>query len=101
MQNAESVYDRTKPWDSLQERIVTDALSTADTPGVVLALQTPPPQVMRPLFPPRFGYPTDALGILDVLQVDRQFPTPANNSYTGSNSNGEIQSSSRNNLAEF
>jgi hypothetical protein len=83
MQNADSVYDRTRPWASLPERIVTDALSVATIPGDVLALQSPPPPVVRPLFPPKYGYRTTALGIEDVISVDRQFPAPSTNFYTG------------------
>jgi hypothetical protein len=83
MQNADSVYDRSHPWQSLQEGIVTDALGVADIPGDVLALQSPPPPVVRPLFPPKYGYRTAALGIEDVIQIDRQYPTPSTNFYTG------------------
>jgi hypothetical protein len=83
MQNADSVYDRSRPWASLPERILTDALGVADIPGDVLALQSAPPPVVRPLFPPKYGYRTTALGIQDVLQVDKTYPSPSANFYTG------------------
>lgn len=97
MQNADSWYDHSKPWDSLAERIVTDALGVADVPGDVLALLSPPPVVTRPLFPPRFGYRTAAIGIDDVFQVDRLFSPLVE----GAGSIGGIQASSRNNLGDF
>jgi hypothetical protein len=78
MQQPDSVYDRTRPWASLPERILTDRLSIATVPGDVLALQSPPPPVVRPLFPPKYGYRTDALGLQDVLQVNSLFPSPTN-----------------------
>jgi hypothetical protein len=99
MQNADSVYDRTHPWDSLPERILTDALSVANIPGDVLALQSAPPPVVRPLFPPRFGYRDTALGIQDVLQVDKVYPSPSTNSYTGTQ--GGYSGSSRPTIGGF
>lgn len=99
MQNADSVYDHTKPWASLPERILTDSLTVADIPGDVLALQSAPPPVVRPLFPPRFGYRTTAPGIRDVLQADKVYPSPSTNFYTGTQ--GGYSGSSRPTLGGF
>lgn len=78
MDNADSVYDRTKPWQSLQERQVGESLTVATIPDAVLALQAPPAPVVRPLFPPRFGYDREALSIDDVFEIASRFPDPAN-----------------------
>lgn len=99
MQQADSVYDRTRPWASLPERILTDALGVADIPGDVIALQSAPPPVVRPLFPPRFGYPTEALGIQDVLQIDQRYPSPSTNFYSGTQ--GGYSGSSRPTIGGF
>jgi hypothetical protein len=99
MQNQDSVYDHTKPWDSLPERILTDRLGIADVPGDVIALQSAPPPVVRPLFPPRFGYRDTALGIQDVLQADKAYPSPSTNFYSGSQ--GGYSGSSRPTIGGF
>jgi hypothetical protein len=97
MQQADSIYDRTRPWASLPERILTDALGVADIPGDVLSLQQPPPPVVRPLFPPKYGYRTTELGIQDVLQVNSQYPAPTN----GVGSIGGYSGSSRPTIGGF
>jgi hypothetical protein len=94
---ADSIYDRTRPWASLPERILTDALGVADIPGDVLAMQAAPAPVVRPLFPPKYGYRTTALGIEDVLSVNSQFPAPTN----GVGSIGGYSGSSRPTLGGF
>jgi hypothetical protein len=76
--DADSVYDRSHPWQSLPERLVTESLAVADIPGDVLALQSAPPPVVRPLFPPKYGYRTTALGVQDALQVNSLYPAPTN-----------------------
>jgi hypothetical protein len=97
MQQPDAVYDRSRPWSSLQERIVSERLGIADVPGDVLALQSPPPQVVRPLFPPRFGYRTTALGIRDVLSINRFYPAPTN----GTGSLGGYSGTSRPTIGGF
>lgn len=78
MQNADSVYDRSRPWQSLQEQQTSESLSIADVPDAVLQMQSPPAPVVRPLFPPRFGYNRDAIGIEDVFAIGSRYPSPAN-----------------------
>lgn len=97
MQQPDSIYDRSRPWASLPERILTDALGVADIPGDVLALQSPPPPVVRPLFPPKYGYRDTALGLQDVLQVNSLFASPTN----GVGSIGGYSGSSRPTLGGF
>lgn len=97
--DADSVYERTHPWESLPERILTDSLSVATVPGDVIALQSAPPPVVRPLYPPRFGYRVTALGIQDVLQVDKTYPSPSVNFYTGTQ--GGYSGSSRSTIGGF
>lgn len=84
MQNATTVYDETKPWQSLQENQVSRALSgQARLPtGRIEDLRPPIANIGKT--PPRFGYgdcqqPT----IADVLAVEAKFPQPRVD-YTGS-----------------
>ena len=58
---ADSVYDRTHPWQSNEERLTGEALKYA-------AVNTPrPPSQTRPLNPPKYGYRDEAISIDDVV----------------------------------
>lgn len=65
---------RLGPNESNEERLVSEALAAlAGEPAEVIAQRRPPlPQVQ--LFPPRFGYRVDALGIRDVVRLDEIYP---------------------------
>jgi len=64
-----SVYTRERPFESPQERLVSEALASSQTdPATLRAIRPPLPQIE--LNPPRFGYPsyTDrALTLRDVI----------------------------------
>lgn len=53
-----SVYDKSNPWATNQERLVTEALSASQTPGDVLQELVRPPLPQIRLFPPLYGYRT-------------------------------------------
>ena len=67
MQGPDSVYDRAHPWQSNEERLVSEALSATAGP-------ISPPVPRRNPFPDRFGYEKRALGIMDVLDISNSYP---------------------------
>lgn len=77
-----TVYDTTKPWTSNEERLTTQALAVATIPGEdispvpndAIARNVRPPLPRTELFPPKFGYRVDALGIADIVKLDTVFP---------------------------
>lgn len=73
------VYSR--PWDTNQERMTTQALAAASVPGAELADMVRPPLQIDP-FPPRYGYRTRALGITDMIDIDQEY-LPKFNDYSG------------------
>jgi hypothetical protein len=73
------VYDR--PWDTNQERMVTQALAAASVPGAELADMVRPPLKID-AFPPRLGYRTRALGIEDMIDIDEEY-LPKFNDFSG------------------
>jgi len=85
MQNSNTVYDTTKPWQSLQENQVSRALSGQArlSTAAIEAIRPPIANIGKPA-PPRFGYgPCQQPTIADVLAVDSKFPLPRVD-YTGS-----------------
>lgn len=84
MQNADTVY-APKPWASHEERLVTQSLAANTAPASVLQEGVRPPLPRVVLFPPRFGYRTEPLGIRDILDVNDAFPS-ARVDYSGSSS---------------
>src|SRR4051812_9819031 len=84
MQNADTVY-APKPWASHEERLTSEALASATAAGSDLQAGVRPPIPRVILFPPRFGYRTEPLGIRDILDVDHAFPS-ARVDYSGSSS---------------
>lgn len=55
------------------EYLASEALRIADIPADVILMQVRPP-VPQQMLPPRFGYPTNALTIDDVLDINRWQP---------------------------
>ncbi len=77
-------YAQRAPWQSNEERLVSDALiAVTGVPGEFIALNTRPPLRQVILFPPKFGYRTDEFGIDDVARVDEVYPN-ARVDYSGS-----------------
>lgn len=74
MQEPNSVYDTQHPWQSNEERLVSEALGA--TAGMsmeeIQAIRPPIPRMN--LFPDRFGYEKRALGIMDVLDISESYP---------------------------
>lgn len=58
---------------SYEERTVDEALQAADVPGAVLAEKRAPLPQIDP-WRPRWGYDQRALGIRDVLSLNRLYP---------------------------
>lgn len=56
-----------------EERLLDAALAAATIPGATLALQPPPLPQIDP-WRPRTGYPDRALGVRDVLALNRLYP---------------------------
>jgi hypothetical protein len=67
-----SVYEERLPFESNQERLVTNALIEATAPAAVVRQVVNPPA--RVLFPPRFGYRVEELTIDDVMNINRYMP---------------------------
>jgi hypothetical protein len=76
-------YSYLGPWASNEERLTQQAMQTNTMPSADLAdlVRCPLPQV--DLFPPRFGYPTEVPGIMDVVQVDRYNNNPRVSWFSG------------------
>lgn len=96
-------YDRTKPdaqpllygqpGGTWQDRLQREALeSVTMSSRQISMIQCPLPQVQ--LFPPRFGYPPQAAGIVDVMNLNRE-TLPVQ---TFSGGNGSFEGSDRNTL---
>lgn len=71
-QGNDSIYNYTRPFQSMQESLVHNQLvenATAD------AENRRPPIPNIGLVPPRFGYRTGQPGISDILVVDDSFPS--------------------------
>lgn len=82
-------YASQPPFATKEERMVTEALQMAAAPSNVVR-----GMVTRPLFPPKYGYRTEALGVLDCLNIGRVPDTMYNVNYTGGA--WDINASSRN-----
>lgn len=86
-------YDNTKPWRSApawsymrpwasnEERLTQQAINAALLPGQELQDLVRPPLSDVQLFRPRLGYRVRALGVADVINVDRVFQ--ANDDFSG------------------
>lgn len=62
MRDPDTVYAYQAPWQSNQERLVSEALMYAST-----TTGEPPRFDPYDLVPPRFGYATEELTIMDIL----------------------------------
>lgn len=69
-----SVYSKAAPWQSNEERLVSEALAASQTPGAALQQLVRPPLPRTQLFPPKYGYRQEAIGIRDIIDVDVLFP---------------------------
>lgn len=85
MQSADTVYDRTKPWQSNEERLTGQALAAVATLDAAQIQSIRPPIPRIGFLPPRFGYWQEALGIRDIVRLDQIYPG-ARVDYSGSQS---------------
>lgn len=86
-------YDYMGPFANAQEAFMSRALRSATMPSALLQDLVRPPLPQIQLFPPRFGYRTRELGILDVLDVNNEFQ-PTRVDFTGEK--GSYQGTARN-----
>lgn len=61
-------YDRTKPWNSNEERIVSERLVEASSAAGQQGWVN-----QQPLFPDRFGYERRALAVTDCFALETQY----------------------------
>lgn len=69
MLSQDGVYDRTKPWDSMAEQLVSESLSQNTQPNVEAAGFTP----KLGLFPDRFGYEQRPLNVEDCFAIETRY----------------------------
>lgn len=86
-------YDYMGPFANAQEAFMARALKSATMPANLLQDLVRPPLPQIQLFPPRFGYRTRQLGILDVMDVNNEFE-PTRMDFTGEK--GSYQGTARN-----
>lgn len=82
-----------RPWATNEERLTQQAIEVATIPGQQLADQVRPPLDQVQLFRPRLGYRTRALGIDDIIDIDRVDPATR---YDYSGTQSGMSGSSRN-----
>jgi hypothetical protein len=88
-------WSYTRPWATNEERLTSQALSSAlmDAPTVQDTIRPPLPQVNP--FPPRYGYRSRQLGIDDIVDINEIYNTPVANNFGGGISGG-MQGTTRN-----
>ncbi len=86
-------YDYMGPFKDTQEALLTRAVRSVTLPKQMVQDIVRPPLPQVQLFPPRFGYRTRAIGIMDVMDVNEQFE-PTRTDYT--QSPGSYQGTARN-----
>ena len=71
------------PWSSNEERLTSQALMVMNIPGADIQQMVRPniPQVK--LFPPKYGYDRRAIGIDDIVTIDRNYIEPRVGWYSG------------------
>jgi hypothetical protein len=69
-QNNQTIYNYTRPFQSMQETLVHNQL-VADATAVAMNMKPPIPNIGK--IPNRFGYRQDQPGISDILVVDDVF----------------------------
>lgn len=101
-QKYDGVYDHTKPWrapiqpdqvakrwqyngpwSSNMERLTSQALMIMNIPAEEISQMVRPPLPQIRLFPERYGYDRRAVGIDDVITVDRNYVEPRTSWYSG------------------
>lgn len=86
------------PFQSNQERLVSQALAAWTTPGADLQEYVRPPLPQIQLFPARYGYVTEEIGIEDLIDLPRRTATTQRVESDYSNTPNTQQSTSTNSL---
>jgi len=66
-------YDYMGPFQNVQEAFMSRALQSITMPAELLPDLVRPPLPQVNMFPPRYGYRTRQLGIMDVMDVNQEF----------------------------
>ena len=74
MQDADSVYDKSRPWETNEQRITGMALASNAlmSSEEIRAIRPPIPRIA--MLPPRFGYSQRVFGIQDVVRLNELYP---------------------------
>lgn len=68
-------YSYLGPFASNEERLIQQSLSVMELPADEIQAVVGPPLPQINPFPPRFGYDRTVIGINDIINVERNFPT--------------------------
>lgn len=71
------------PWASNAERLQQQALMVATIPGAELSQMVRPPLPQIKLFPDKYGYDRNPIGIDDIVTIDRNYTEPRISWYSG------------------
>ena len=74
MQDADSVYDKSRPWETNEQRITGMALASNALMSSEQIRAIRPPLPRQGMLPPRFGYSQYVFGIQDVARLSELFP---------------------------
>ena len=86
------------PFQSNQERLLSQSLAALTMSGAELQQYVRPPLPQIKLFPPRYGFSESEIGIEDIIDLPRTAPTAQRVESDFSNTPNTTQSSSRNTL---
>ena len=86
-------YDYMGPFANAQEAFMVRALRSATMPASLLQDIVRPPLPQVQLFPPRFGYRTRELSLMDIMDVNAELP-PTRVDFT--QNQGSYQATARN-----
>jgi hypothetical protein len=71
-------YDYLGPFSSIQDSLISRAIASVTMPGESLQEMVRPPLPQIMMFPPRYGYRTRALSVMDIMRVNEDmhpYPT--------------------------
>ena len=86
------------PFQSNQERLLSQSLAAWDMTGEEIQALVRPPLPQIKLFPPRYGFTENEIGIEDIIQLPRQTATAQRVESDFSQTPNSTQSTSRNTL---
>lgn len=86
------------PFQSNQERLLSQAMAAWTMPGAELQEYVRPPLPQIQLFPARYGYVTEEIGIEDLVDLPRRVATTQRVESDYSNTPNSQQSTSTNSL---